>query len=192
MKNKIINHVVTKLVCDDIIEESDREIYQYGLQQCLATCFNWVCTIAIGIWFKMLWESVFFIIVFIPLRTYVGGYHAKTQLLCHVYSVLVIVIVMELIKNLNFSLAYDIPLAILCAFAIGTITPVESKNKKLSVGEKKKYKKKSMIVLGIEIVILFLGIVFEKKIIANLITLNLIVVSILALMGYICRQEENI
>ncbi len=72
------NRVVDYFIQNNIIKEKDKELYLYGLQQGAFILVNIVTTLLIGYAFDMIWQSVVFMVAYLPLRAFAGGYHART------------------------------------------------------------------------------------------------------------------
>jgi len=79
MQGRIIQRVTDELVSNKIINSEDSELYTYGLQQGALMFLNILTIVFVGRMLGMLWQSVVFMVTYIPLRTYAGGYHARTQ-----------------------------------------------------------------------------------------------------------------
>ena len=62
--------------------EENMDIYTYACEAIIATLFNVLVCMVIGVAFGRLSESITFMVVFVSLRRYVGGYHAKTHFRC--------------------------------------------------------------------------------------------------------------
>ncbi len=70
----ISEKIVDKLTDSNIIESEDKDLYTYGFYQGFLIIFNILTAIAIGLLFKMVWESLVFLMAYIPpLRSYAGG-----------------------------------------------------------------------------------------------------------------------
>lgn len=117
------------------------EIYQYGFEIIISTIIGFFITIMIGILFKMIWLSFLYYIIFVVLRQFTGGYHAKTYFKCNLIFAVTTVFIFLLTKMAIVSEMYTIGIhSLLLFFSIITVwfgTPVENKNKPLS--EKQKY-----------------------------------------------------
>lgn len=87
MGRSITERITNKLVINDVITTDNKELYRFGLQQGILMIFNIATFMGIGIVLNMVWESIIFLLTFIPLRSNAGGYHAKTQVKCYLYSV---------------------------------------------------------------------------------------------------------
>lgn len=81
MFTKTSEKIAQKLKQNDTIDDEHYEICRDGLQQGLSVLLNIVTTILIGIMLNMLWQAILFTVLYIPLRSNAGGYHASTALL---------------------------------------------------------------------------------------------------------------
>ena len=102
--------------------------------------------------------GVLFMTAYIPLRSFTGGYHAKTPLRCYFFSVVMLIIVSIGIKYYSApDLAYVI--AFLAGlFIVVILSPIEDKNKPLDETENKIYKRRTIIITFVEFTI---GLLFK-------------------------------
>ncbi len=150
MKGALIENSVAMLIRNGIIEQSEKELYCFGLKQLFLFLVNIITSLAIGIICGMLWQSVLFSLAYIPLRRYAGGYHAKTPVRCYILSVLLIISVLVLLKYVAFSKLAMVTTLVLSALVILLKAPVESANKPLNDAEQNVYKIKARTILGLE------------------------------------------
>lgn len=82
--------IIKKLVAlsNLTMEEDDIEVYVYGFVSYLYTLFPLLILFSLSIFFHKPIEMLTWIITFLSLRKYSGGYHAKTPTLCFIYSIL--------------------------------------------------------------------------------------------------------
>ena len=80
------------------IQESDRNVYEYGYQLMIEAFINVVISLLLGAVLGCFKEVVFFLIVFMPLRSFCGGYHAAKTWQCTVLSNLVVLLVIVVSK----------------------------------------------------------------------------------------------
>lgn len=125
------------------IDESEKEIYLFGFYQGIILLLNIVTTLVIGIILNMFVESILFLIFFIPLRIFAGGYHAKTQLRCYVMSTITTVLILYLILFLQENMGgIIIGVYIISVCIIWKLVPVQDKHKPLDSKEQIKYRKR--------------------------------------------------
>lgn len=182
--------ITDRLCSQDIIEDADKELYAYGFNMLLTVSLNIISTIIIGLLFGMVFESIAFLVAYIPLRSYAGGYHARTPLRCYIISLLLIVLIL-----LTLNLIGESVLALFILSGIGTIicvtmSPVEDVNKPLDEAEIKVYRKKAMIILAAEIIILIISI-FALMRLAAVISTSLALEGIMLVLGKINAKSNN-
>lgn len=123
--------------------EEDKELYLFGFYQGMIFLLNVATALLVGILLRMLLECVLFLICFVPLRIFAGGYHAKTQFRCYVMSTATTVILLHLIAILQRNMGVEaIMLYIISACISWRLAPVQDQNKPLDANERMKYRKK--------------------------------------------------
>ena len=82
-----------------IIKEGDYNIYQYGYTMLVEIALNLVVSVCLGIWLRQIKSIIFFFFIFLPLRSYCGGYHANKAWKCVLLSNAVAFGVVEAAKS---------------------------------------------------------------------------------------------
>ena len=151
------NRLTEKLVLHQIIKEEDKDLYSYGIWQGAMLLFNYVTIIIISYFFQMLWQGIVFTVAYSLLRSYAGGYHARTQTRCYIFSVILIIVVHSLIKFVNWNYITLITSITLSGTTILYMAPIADENKELDEKEFIVFKKRTNIVLFVLIssIILF-------------------------------------
>lgn len=190
---KAVDRLVVKLIKDGAIEEEDREIYEYGFTQGIVMLINFICTLLIGFCMGMVKEVLVFMLAYIPLRSFSGGFHAKTQARCFVYSNLLVVGILAISRYLT-----EVPLVYLILGLIGAIiiiilAPVEDKNKPLDENEVKVYGRKAKIILFADVMIAIALQLFELFSLVSTIMVSAFALGIFLIMGYVknLRLEKS-
>jgi len=150
--DKLLNHIMAFLYQNEEINEEQSEIVRYGLEIVILKVVFLITTLIVGIFMKSFWECLTFMILFMPLRSYAGGYHAQTRIQCFVQSMLTVTIVIGLLKVIDIYIS--VPLFILSLISlpfIWILAPVDTKNKRLDQDERKSFRRKTRIVLIVEI-----------------------------------------
>lgn len=73
------------LIKSDIVKAEDAKIYIYGINQILTYVINVFSALIIGAILGVFLEITVFMAAYIPLRSFAGGYHAKTPLRCYIF-----------------------------------------------------------------------------------------------------------
>ncbi|WP_312045711.1 accessory gene regulator ArgB-like protein [Anaerotignum sp.] len=166
------------------LQEDDKDIYVFGVYQGAILLLNICTALLIGVALNMLLEIVIYLICFLPLRIFAGGYHAKTQLRCYIMSSFTTVIILLGIQFLQQQesiwefLSYFVSFGIIWRFA-----PVADANKPLlekeQVNYQKKVRKVLLLLTGIAALTYFLGF----NIITTVIEVSVCFLSLILLMG---------
>ncbi len=185
MQGKIIQRVTDELVSNKIIDSEDSELYTYGLRQGALILLNILTILTVGKMFGMLWESLIFMVTYIPLRTYAGGYHARTQLKCYISSVVLIVAVLLGIRFIPWTNFIIITISIISGLIIYILSPVEDINKPLDAAEVKAYREKARIILTFELSVLVVLVVLGESNVTECVVVSLFALSLMLVLGKI-------
>lgn len=98
----MVNFILENLVQNNIIERNDLEEYQYALTIVFLKFIHYFMIFIVSIFFNILFETVVFLYVYVPIRTYIGGYHSKNMYICLLISFLFIVFLYFFLKYLVF------------------------------------------------------------------------------------------
>lgn len=169
----------------NVIEAEDIEIYIYGINQIFVSILNIVSALIIGLIFGVLWEIAVFMAVYIPLRSYAGGYHAKTPLRCYIFSVIMLIIVSTGIKYLYVAEWVYYAFFALSIIVVFILSPVEDKNKPLDEIEYKVYKKRAILITIAEILLSILLKMIGLDNIFIAVVYSFIVLSVMLIAGMI-------
>jgi len=90
---RLSSKIGNNLVHSNVVKEEDAEIYIYGINQILSSVVNVSSALIIGFIFGVFLEVAVFMAAYIPLRSFAGGYHAKTPLRCYIFSVIMLIVV---------------------------------------------------------------------------------------------------
>ncbi len=176
------------MVRNEIISSEDREIYVYGLKQGLILLINILTTLLIGFAFNKTTETIVFLASYIPLRVYAGGYHARTQMGCYIFSIVMIISVLLAIEFIPWTNFICITISVISALIIFFLSPVEDTNKPLDAAEVKVYGKKARIILGLELGVLVLFMIFGIGRIVTSISLSLVVLVFMLVVRIIFKK----
>ena len=149
MATAIAERIVGKLIATSVVEEVDRELYVYGFFLLITRFFFFLVTFAFGGLLGIPLESVIFYIVFILLRSYAGGVHAKTEMACTVWTTLAMGISVALIKVLEDVSMNIVPLLLVGDLCLYLFSPLDSREKPLDASEQRRYKKVCYCLLAV-------------------------------------------
>ncbi len=150
---KLSQRIGDDLVRSSVIEAEDAEIYIYGINQILVSVLNVSSALIIGLIFGTLLEIAVFLTAYIPLRSFAGGYHARTPLRCYIYSLIMLIIVSIGLKYLHIEMWGYYAVLLAAVLIVLVLSPVEDNNKPLDDVEYKVYKRRAMLIAAIELAI---------------------------------------
>lgn len=165
-----------------------KKIYIYAYTILIEECINVFVAFMIGLFMGRTKLILFFLCSYIPLRRFAGGYHAERSLSCGIVSTLIIVL---LCLFENFDVFALIPNRYLflsgVQFFVLIVAPIDSKNKKLSSDEKRDYRKKTRVILLLQVLMILVAILLKKRNLALGFIFSHIVLSGMLLLG-ICKN----
>lgn len=141
----------------------DDELFHYGMSLLGSELANISVTALLGLISGRWLEIIFFVLSFVSLRRYAGGYHCKTSRGCFWFSSFIMVIAVGgivFLQTLMSRVEGVMPWICLWELVSGIIiifmAPVEAANKPLDALEKKVYGKRAVITVVVQIVLALL------------------------------------
>lgn len=135
--------------CDSgTISKTDIEEYKYGLELLISTTTNIVCLILIS---AVLGKQRFllpYLLSFIPVRLFAGGYHARTHWGCVTFTAFLYLLALLCVHILptRFAVWASYIIALYSLTVMLALAPVAAVNKPLSRGEYKIFRRMSLII----------------------------------------------
>lgn len=181
---KYTNYLLDRL----LIKESESEIYQYGIEILLSSIYTLISFFMLAILFFKLIDGIFFILFFIPIRLFSGGYHAESYLKCYLVTMLVFITTLLMSSILAIPLLIIQILSCISSIYIFIHSPFENKNHPLSKRRLKKNQHRARLLSFIQLSSVFI-LCYINPHLALLASLTLTAV---ALMIYIPKRKEVI
>ena len=144
---------------EEYMGKEQAEIALYGLYQLGLSAIGILISVFFGLCFGKAYEVILFLLFFVPLRTYAGGYHTKYLWQCAVLSICIILAVIMLSCVGNTDVVWRNGIMLISAFIIFLHAPADSENKRLFQHEINRYRR---IVRLMIIVTLLVYYVAEK------------------------------
>lgn len=165
MISKLSAKIAGILIEHSTIKNEDKELYTYGFFMLLSQILYFIITIAIGILFNIILESIIFYIAFQFIRKYAGGYHAKTETRCEIsttFSIIACISVIKLSQFYDFKIILLI-ITVISAVCIFVFCPLDTPEKPLSEKEYKYFRKISWLILFIITILIIISYVLSWK-----------------------------
>ena len=170
---KLSDTIARSFVARGTISEERFSICRYGIKQLFSVCLNLLTTLCIGMVFGLVWESVLFTAAYIPLRSFAGGFHAKTPVRCYWYSAAMIAIV----------LGTAVPVYMISSILLWLLAPVETSHKPLDELEQRVYRHRARLIWCVESLVM-IGLFFlQLEQAGNCILLSMAALSVMLAAG---------
>ncbi|MEE1516752.1 MAG: accessory gene regulator B family protein [Lachnospiraceae bacterium] len=165
MVDGFIDKIIDVQVEKGTILEQDIKIYKYGYLLLYELFLNIVIAVVIGLVTNRLGELLIFLLLYVPLRSFCGGWHADKLWKCTIYSNSMLIL---LCITISYEKIFFRPIIMVLIFIIGIIfvgicAPVETQAKPISSKEKKVYKKRIILIQFIHCIGICLLLLFGKN-----------------------------
>ena len=140
MKNKIYNY----LIDNNITIEKD--VFNYGFEFFYSYFIYFLFIIPISIFNNTLISMILFIILYIPIRKNIGGFHMKNKYYCIILSAFVTLLAPYASNYIPINYSSAIFIIVMNFILYIIFVPVDCKEKILSNNEKRFYKLLSLIL----------------------------------------------
>ncbi len=181
MFQKQSENIVNSLINKNIIEKDKEKLVVYGVSMMIELFVNIITTLALGLMFGLVFESIIFILSYSFIRMYTNGYHCKSAINCYLFSCGIIVIFLILMK---FVLKENIQIVTLvsvfiCLPILLKFAPLSTKKRILDIAERKYFRKIMLRNLTTEIVIILVLLLLNLQHYAVIISLSILTTTIL-------------
>lgn len=183
--NAVVDWILHFLLRQNVIDndEDSIEYCKYGIEITISSFLNVLLILLIGLIFSLVLHSVVFLLIFINMRRYTGGYHASTYIRCNMVlciSFTALCIMMKVLVSLSYYilLVLVIVIHIFGFFITILFAPLENENKPLDEETKRTNRIKS-IIFSIVVFVLDLVLTLFRFKISIMIALTVLLVAIL-------------
>lgn len=188
----IADDIVMLLIERGVISVQDRELYTYGAEVFLLNLLNIVIAIGITILSGAWIHFLVFMLIFVPLRMCIGGYHAKSSQMCLIMSTLLYGASVALVKWLPGMMQsrYFIAAFLFSTVSILILAPVEHKNNPLGKKAKKTNRLLSIIFAILDSII-FAVCCYLNLVAASSIAIFIVIAGVLMIWEFVSNKLET-
>lgn len=157
--------LIPQMIKWGIISEEDIEIYQFGLDILCLKLFHYISYLLIAIFCGKLVDFLVFFLAFLCLRKNAGGYHSETKWGCYMWScltVIAVVLIMKYVTMHNELIIMSSVYLIIADFFIILFAPVENRNRGLDMEERMYFRKRTVLILIAENILILLFFIMLK------------------------------
>lgn len=191
MIERLAERVVNWQIEKSFLKSEEYALYRYAYEVLINLIVNILISISIAILLHAPMPVFVFLISYMPLRSYCGGYHAKTNGGCIVVSTLLIIAVCMVVKFIPAVIAGVLPPLsfVISGLLVLRYAPVEAENKPLSEEEVVRYRLRARYIWLAEA---FIGMVFFlfKSPVGIVIALSHFIMCIMLYIGAFNNQQN--
>lgn len=142
---KIVEHKLACKICDrlcrnNIVDKSKCDIIIYGSELVLSFLISIFLLLIVGVITNTFLQVVSYIIIFVFLRRFTGGYHASSYFKCKLVMITNYLFVIMSSRYTPFSISLFMITFILGLIIIFMYCPIENKNKPIPESKRMKFK----------------------------------------------------
>ena len=153
MLYRISSGIAKKMVAVGIVSQESIDTYVYGIELLVSFLISAGIILTIGLIAGKIFETLIFLLVFIVLRSFTGGFHANTFIKCTIITLSTYGLVLALSCFVVIPFPIYIALFLLELVVISIFAPIENPNKPIKEGRRIRHKITSIVLL-----ILFTGL----------------------------------
>ena len=148
MLNRTATGLAKRLMLHGVITNEVFDIYVYGFELLLSFLFSTTIIVIAGCIMNKILETIAFLVVFILLRSFSGGYHADTYAKCSVITLSIYGMVVLFSTYIHVRMISYVALMMIGLIILFVKAPIENPNKELTEQEKKKHKITSLMLFS--------------------------------------------
>lgn len=191
MSEKISSIITDFLLQKNVIREEEKEIYHYGYEMLIYSIEQIILFLSVGVIMKQIILTIIFLIVFISVRQYTGGYHAATRIGCTFATLLsyfAVLIAPKVLSYMEYSHVVFIICFVFCSVIFYFYVPVSHPDKPLTEGQKRENRKRNTVLFMVYMVISLLT--YHKiRVVCCTILSTMTVIAVLIIIQK--KKEEN-
>ena len=128
------------------IRQEDHSLYEYAIYSLMLTIAPLFIVMIIGCLMGLVLESVIFILPFMVVRKYSGGFHMKHAWTCLICSCTVLFLSIYVTEGIECSNVLSI-VTLGAVVSLGICSPIDSNNRQLTLVERSKYKRVTIMIV---------------------------------------------
>ena len=129
----------------------EQDVFNYGISVLKEQFICIFISLIISYVLKTVREFFVFLLLFIPIRVNLGGYHCKTEINCYICSVSSCILFPTLIKFVRINYLFEFIFAQIYIYFIFKWGIIDHPNKRLSIKEKQYHLKKLLFLINLDI-----------------------------------------
>ena len=184
---KLLDAIMFKLLNSGCVNALNYDIVRYGLElNIMKTIINIIILIVAFVTDSLI-EIFSFMCAYQPLRSYSGGYHAKTRTSCLISSLVMLGTVIVLCKLIPYSATMPISLGLMIigVIIIVKLAPIDTSTKPFDDIEQIVFRKRTLILTAVLVLVYIILLIINLRNILLSISLATLSVAFLLILGKI-------
>ena len=193
MKKKVINYLMSCITKEKKYDKDKLEQIQYGLEGLYTIITKSIGIIILAIILNFFKELIYFLLLYIPLRSVGFGTHAKSNLQCWIYSIILIVGLPYLFHYLDLSKSLIIIIWTICFINYFIFCPADTEKRPMISNKRKLKFKIAIFIISFVYLILLMNFNYIYKFVLPAMILEMILTNPIGylLMGQKVRFRLN-
>lgn len=183
MFHSISERIISYAVKIDALDKDKTEEYIYGLELSLSVFASYLSVIIIGIIMGMIWQSILFLLLFVTVRRFAGGFHFKSQIVCYLFMCVICIIALLAIKYSENNIAICSAAMAVSTLLLLVLSPIPAIEKPLDDKEKVVYGRITRILLAVIACAYIVLCFFDNVYAAKIISVTMFIISVFAILG---------
>ena len=192
MFRNLAEDIAYLLIKNKIVDIEKHDIYVFGVEVLLLNLLNILTAFIVSIITGTKLHFLTFILVFVPLRIFSGGYHAKTSEVCYLITTgtyVLSVLCVNRFPEMYTSIPALIALSVLIVPMI-LLAPIEHKNNPLSPHERKRNRLISIVLIAFDSLI-FIAMLVLSNSAATSVMIFMAINSVIMLIGSLANRSTE-
>lgn len=166
-------NIVDWLISCNVVEKIDKELYSYGVYSLFLSLSPLLLAIGLGIGMGRIKQSIMVVIPFVIIRKFSGGYHTQHLWTCLICSCLLLFLCV--VSSFYVKCGWELAgITVGAAISLIGFSPIESENRELSIEESIRYKKITMMLVAIFLLLDVTFFVFHLHIYSVCVSIGII------------------
>lgn len=166
MRIEIVAEKITdRLEKQGLVESDQSEVYVYGMTLMISSTATLLATLLLGFVFHVINSVLVFLLFFVPVRIFSGGYHSSSYLRCFLTFMLMQGSFIVIQRNLpeRAVLPSILITSLISLFLIFKFSPVSHPNAPIRESDWLRFKRLSRIICIIELSSIYLILIFARE-----------------------------
>lgn len=189
--NHVAEYTTSILIKNNIILPENKELYKTGITLILADIINFLIIITISFISQTLIYGFIYLLLFLTVRVFSGGFHAKTYAVCRMTFVCTYIAVLAVAYFIGDNwILYTIMCDIAALITMVFFSPVRHPNKELSDKEIKGNKAMSLLTTTVYSILSVVLVILGRKE-GLIIAIVLLAITILMYIGILTNHMKG-